>query len=158
MEKIDPQIVHSAHALGQYLNQVAYLASVENAKPKESGNSDKADLEDSKKNNTKEQKESKAKALTVLESTIFSARTGADLIAHVIIRAGRLVGIDAPAEASLFMEKTCSGELDLEDAKNLLVAFLRIKYNSSREDEPARNPAIEENDESSDSKENYGDL
>ena len=35
--------------------------------------------------------------------------------------------MDAPEEASLFIEKTMSGELDLNKAKNLLIAFSRLK-------------------------------
>lgn len=71
--------------------------------------------------------EAKAKVLVELESSIFSAKSGDALIAHTITRAGRLSGLDAPAEASLFMEKAASGELPLEQAKNLLIAFSRLK-------------------------------
>lgn len=148
MENIEPQIVHSARELGQYLNKVAFFASTEDAK-----------TDESRKDDDKEQRlrKAKAKALTELESSIFSARSGAALIAHVMTRAGRWVGLDAPEAAGLFMEKTCSGELDLEQAKNLLVAFLRIKYKSSKKDETIM-PLIDEGNKSADSEQDYSNL
>ncbi len=34
---------------------------------------------------------------------------------------------DAPAQAAIFIEQTCSGELPLDRAKNLLMAFSRLR-------------------------------
>lgn len=120
MEKINEEIVTSAKELGKWLNYVAYRFAVKEvgtlAQKKEDAS---AYWENLMKN--------KAKVLVELESSIFSAKSGDALIAHTITRAGRLSGFDAPSEASLFMEKTSSGELPLEQAKNLLVAFSRLK-------------------------------
>lgn len=112
MEKIDKEIVTSAKELGKWLNYVAYRSA-----QKEVGTSSSWD----------DLIKAKAKVLVELESSIFSAKSGDALIAHTITRAGRLSGFDAPSEASLFMEKAASGELPLEQAKNLLIAFSRLK-------------------------------
>ena len=112
MEKIDKEIVSSAKELGKWLNYVAYRSAQQ-----EVGTSSGWD----------DLIKAKAKILVELESSVFSAKSGDALIAHTITRAGRLSGLDAPAEASLFMEKAASGELPLEQAKNLLIAFSRLK-------------------------------
>ena len=74
-----------------------------------------------------------------LESSIFSAKSGDALVARTITRAGRLSGLAAPAAASLFMEKAASGELPLEQAKNLLIAFSRLKSKKEEADKAYSN-------------------
>jgi CRISPR-associated protein Cas8c/Csp2 len=111
MEKIPIEIVQSAKKLGSWLNYVAY----------------KAALEENKHVKSDEFKKAKAKVLVELESSAFSARSGNALVFQVIRRAGILSSMDAPSEATLFIEKTCSGELPLDDAKNLLIAFSRLR-------------------------------
>ena len=113
MEKIDPTIVSSARALGKWLNKVAYFTA-------------KAEVKASTPNYWEELRRVKSKALIELESSTFSAKSGDSLIAQAVTRAGRLSGLDAPEAAALFMEKTASGELPLENAKNLLIAFSRL--------------------------------
>jgi len=120
MEKINVDIVKSAKELGRWLNYVAYLAA-----KAEHGNT-----------KSEEFKKAKAKVLIAIESSAFSAKSGDALIAQVITRGGRLSQIDAPPDAALFMEKTSSGDLPLDNAKNLLMAFsrLRNKYEKPTED------------------------
>lgn len=113
MEKIDPTIVSSARALGKWLNKVAYFTA-------------KAEVKAGTSNYWEELRRVKSKALIELESSTFSAKSGDALIAQAVTRAGRLSGLDAPEAAALFMEKTASGELPLENAKNLLIAFSRL--------------------------------
>lgn len=120
MAKIDPNVVSSAKSLGRWLNQTAYFAA-----KNEVGN-----------NNWDEIRKVKAKVLVELESSIFSAKSGDALIAQAVTRAGRLSNLDAPESATLFMEKTASGELELENAKNLLIAFSRIKNKKESEAQP----------------------
>lgn len=120
MTKIDPNVVLSAKSLGRWLNQTAYFAA-----KNEVGN-----------NNWDEIRKAKAKVLVELESSIFSAKSGDALIAQAVTRAGRLSNLDAPESATLFMEKTASGELELENAKNLLIAFSRIKNKKESEAQP----------------------
>lgn len=112
MEHINEDVVMSAKALGHWLNLVAYKA----AKKEISDNKSKEKI-----------REVKAKVLVELESSIFSAKSADALIAHTLTRAGRLSATDAPAEASLFIEKVACGDLPLEQAKNLLIAFSRLR-------------------------------
>ena len=112
MEKISEEIVKSAIELGKWLNKVAYISAVNEYR-----------------NGTPEAiRSAKAKVLVEIESSIFSSKSGSSLISHTIARAGRLSNLDAPAEALLFMEKTASGELPLDAAKEMIIAFSRVKY------------------------------
>lgn len=128
MEKIDKKIVISAKELGKWLNYVAYRSA-----QKEVGASSSWD----------DLIKAKAKVLVELESSVFSAKSGDALIAYTITRAGRLSGFDAPTEASLFMEKAASGELPLEQAKNLLIAFSRLKSKNEETDNSSDGKSIE---------------
>lgn len=121
MEKIDSNIVTSARHLGKWLNLVAYFAA-------------KREVKEGSPNYWENLREQKAKVLVDLESSTFSAKSGDAIIAQVVTRAGRLSGMDAPVEATLFMEKTSSGELPIEQARNLLIAFSRLK-NSKEENQ-----------------------
>lgn len=141
MEKIDPTIVSSARELGKWLNKVAYFTA-------------KAEVKAGTSNYWEELRRVKSKALIELESSTFSAKSGDALIAQAVTRAGRLSGLDAPEAAALFMEKTASGELPLENAKNLLIAFSRLINKAEKKEVP-----IEfSNDDSEDSEsEDHGD-
>jgi hypothetical protein len=108
-KKIDPAIVRSAQQLGAWLNTSAYFA----AKSEESEPNKVRDL--------------KAKILVELESSAFSAKSGTALIAQTITRVGRLTNSEAPEGAQLFMEKTMSGEIELRDAQQLIMAFSRLR-------------------------------
>ncbi len=114
MEKIDSDIVTSARHLGKWLNLVAYFAA-------------KREVKENSSNYWEKIREQKAKVLVELESSTFSAKSGDAIIAQVVTRAGRLSGMDAPTEATLFMEKTSSGDLPIDQARNLLIAFSRLK-------------------------------
>lgn len=109
IENMDKKIINSVKCLGGWLNGVAYKAAIED---KES----KLDI-----------KQKKSKILVELESSIFAAKTPDALIAQTITRAGRLSESDAPAEASLFIEESLCGNIDLNVAKNMLIAFSRIR-------------------------------
>ena len=124
MEKIDKEIVTSAKELGKWLNNVAYRSAQQEVATSPGWD----DLI-----------KAKAKVLVELESSIFSAKSGDALVAHTITRAGRLSGLDAPAAASLFMDKAASGELPLEQAKNLLIAFSRLKSKIEETDKVTSN-------------------
>ncbi len=136
MEKIDSKIVTSAKALGKWLNKVAYFVA-------------KAEVKKDSPNYWEELRKAKSKVLVELESSTFSSKTGDALIAQAVIRAGRLSGMDAPQAASLFMEKTASGDIPLAKAKNLLIAFSRLintdEKNLTTKDE-TKNEEIEELD------------
>lgn len=131
MENIDVKIVSSARELGKWLNLVAYFAA-------------KSEVKEGIPDYYEKMRQAKAKVLVELESSTFSAKTGDALIAQAVTRAGRLSGLDAPESAALFMEKTASGELELEQAKNLLMAFSRLKNKKEITDQPQ---SVMENDE-----------
>ncbi|RNC64141.1 type I-PGING CRISPR-associated protein Cas8c/Csp2 [Proteiniphilum sp. X52] len=137
MEKIDPKIVASARQLGRWLNLVAYFAA-------------KSEIKDGANNYWGELRKVKAKVLVEMESSAFAAKTGDGLVAQVITRAGRLSGMDAPESASLFMEKTMSGELPLDCAKNLLIAFSRLRNKKQKEEQPSNITAEYGEDDSED--------
>jgi CRISPR-associated protein Cas8c/Csp2 len=125
MENIDPKIVTSAKILGKWLNKVAYWTA-------------KSEVKEGDSNYWESLRKVKSKVLVELESSTFSSKSGDALIAQAITRAGRLSGLDAPEGAALFMEKTASGELPLESAKNLLIAFSRL-INKSEKTERGEN-------------------
>lgn len=127
MEKINIEVVESAKELGRWLNYVAYLTA-------------KAEHPNTK---SEDFRKTKAKVLVEIESSAFSAKTGDALIAQVVTRAGRLSQMDAPPESDIFIEQTCSGDLPLDNAKNLLMAFSRLR---NKYEKPAQ-PKEEENDE-----------
>jgi len=136
MEKIDPTIVSSARELGKWLNKVAYFTA-------------KAEVKAGTSNYWEELRRVKSKALIELESSTFSAKSGDALIAQAVTRAGRLSGLDAPEAAALFMEKTASGELPLNNAKNLLIAFSRL-INKAEKHEMHKDNAFEDEPEGED--------
>lgn len=129
MEKINIEIVQSAKELGRWLNYVAYRTA-------------KAEHPNTK---SEEFRKTKAKVLVEIESSAFSAKSGDALIAQVVTRAGRLSQMDAPPEADIFIEQTCSGELPLDNAKNLLMAFSRLR-NKYEKPTPSEKEEEEEND------------
>lgn len=143
MEKIDKEIVTSAKELGKWLNNVAYRSAQQEVATSPGWD----DLI-----------KAKAKVLVELESSIFSAKSGDALVAHTITRAGRLSGLDAPAAASLFMEKAASGELPLEQAKNLLIAFSRLKSQTEEADKAYSNDNQSIENESEEMTEDYSNI
>lgn len=142
IEMIDREIVSSARKLGRWLNQVAYFAA-------------KSEIKEGSSNYWEELRKAKAKVLVELESSTFSAKTGDALIAQAVTRAGRISGMDAPEEATLFMEKTASGEIALDNAKNLLIAFSRLKNKAEQKDLPKDNLSNEANEDSVEESEDF---
>lgn len=139
MEKIDSKIVNSARQLGKWLNQVAYFAA-------------KAEVKEGSPNYKEKLREQKAKVLIELESAAFSAKSGDALMAQVITRAGRLSMMDVPSEADLFIESSMNGTLSLEQSKNLIIAFSRLKNKYEKAEDNLKEEIEPEN------KFNYQDL
>lgn len=136
MEKIPTKVVQSARELGKWLNYAAYKVADMNIEKKDPDRNNKI-------------RELKAKSLIEIESSIFSARSGDALIFQAITRAGRASGLDAPAEAELFMTQAATGEMSLDSAKHLLIAFSRIRNKY----EPKNLGSTEEKDEDQDADE-----
>ena len=121
MEKINEDIVNSAIAFGNWLNLQAFTYASKEIPVNPNLN------EDIKKEKKEKQIELKNKILIQFESAIMSAKTGDALVAFITTRAARLTGYDIDEGAKLFMSKVSCGELPLEQAKNLLIAFSRLK-------------------------------
>jgi hypothetical protein len=107
--KIRPEVVESVRELGLWLNYVAY----------------KTAKDDTQKNPDK-LSDVKNKFLIELESSAFGAKSNTALFS-VITRASRLSGRDAPAESDEFMKAVSTEEVGLDDAKNLIMAYMRLK-------------------------------
>lgn len=132
MEKIDQAVIESAKALGAWINSVAYFAAKQEAT--RSGGTIDYDILYSQK----------AKLLVSIESSIHATKTG-DAIANILTIAGRLSKQDAPVESTLFLGQALSGELELSVAKNLLIAFSRLKSKKVQQEEITEDE-IEEDD------------
>jgi hypothetical protein len=128
---IRPEIVSSAKELGLWLNYVAYKAAEEETE-------DKSYVDIKKK---------KAKHLIEIESSALSAKRPTALLAQTITRAGRLSGMDAPAEADDFMQATSNGEITLDEAKDLITAFSRLRNKWEKEPENGETTSSEESTE-----------
>lgn len=119
----DETVVHSARALGHWLNGTAYWAA-----RKEAENRDKqGDKETIRK--------LKAKFLAEMESTVFAAKSHDALLAQVVTRAGRLSQSDAPNAATLFFDTVAAGKLTLEESKNLIVAYSRLRSSAENNEQ-----------------------
>jgi hypothetical protein len=117
-QDIDPEVVRSAREYGAYLNDVAYqiaLQEVEENEQQEGGGTGR-DLY-----------EAKARALAQLESTALSARRPTALFAQLNVDAGRQSNRDVPAEAERFLEATNAGEIGFDVAKDLVLAYMRLR-------------------------------
>jgi len=137
IEMISVEIIQSARALGKWLNLVAYLVA-------------KDEVKQGASNYWDEIRKVKAKVLVELESSAFSAKTGDALIAQTVTRAGRLSGMDAPETSALFMEKAIENnsiDLNLDQAKNLLIAFSRLQNKIQKKEEP-KSDKVEDTDDS----------
>jgi hypothetical protein len=129
---IRPEIVQSAKDLGLWLNYVAYKV----AKQETEGKS----FDDFKK--------AKAKILVELESSAFSSKSSTALLSQTLTRAGRLSGMDAPATSDEFMQATANGEISLDDAKNLITAFSRLRNKWENETPETKEDLSDEDNDS----------
>lgn len=144
MENIPKEVVASAKELGSWLNYAAYTAAKK----------DTEQFLDKYPKNTdgywKQIGKMKSKFLVEMESSAFSARSGDALSMQLVRRAGLLSNSDAPQEGSLFMEVASSGELSLDKARNLIIAFSRIKNIKTKTVSISENPEPESTEASAD--------
>ena len=108
-ENVDSEIVRSARIAGQHINTECYFSAVDDTSTREKA------------------REEKTKRIASFESLIQDARTPSDLVSRVSVQAGRLRGRDFPGEASLFFESLLTGDVGLQDGKNMLRAFARVR-------------------------------
>ncbi len=114
-EKYDEALINSAVAYGKSLNKAAsYAGHMEVEDDRKKGRSGRT------------LKEYKHRVLLELESIVQSAKTGAELIARLNTQVGRLTMWDIPEDAQAFLIAVTNDQISLEDAKNLITAFMRL--------------------------------
>jgi hypothetical protein len=115
MGKNEMEIVKSARALGSWINYCAWSAASEGVEnPK------------SEAGKLKIQKE-KAKFLAGLESSIIQAKDQREMLYRAIDLCGRATYMDAPNESIPFMDAVNNGEVELKDARHMLIAYMRVR-------------------------------
>lgn len=112
-----PEIVQSASALGRWLNRTAFFAARDEAE----------EFPSKKKLKDQQIKETKAKILIVLESAVLSAKTPEAMVSQVLRQAGQMLLDEAPAEARRFVDATNTREITHDQAKHLLIAYMRLR-------------------------------
>jgi hypothetical protein len=120
MPEYDEDLIASARAAAQHINSQAFHAA--------DGTGD-----------TKRQ--NKQTILSSLESMLYDCDSGPELIARISVQVGRLTGADFPPEAQAFFDRTTAGELTLEEARNLLVAYMRLRGPAPEQDDTDTDPA-----------------
>ncbi len=126
-------IIQSARAYGESLNFSAYKAA------KEEMDEDKA-----KERKGRTLSEYKDRILTQFESTIGSAKSSAALLSQLGTIAGRLTHREISPEAGEFMEAVLTGDVPMDEAKNLITAFMRLSTFKSKISEPLGEPIADD--------------
>ncbi|AUD02100.1 hypothetical protein [Spirosoma pollinicola] len=127
-DKLSPEIIKSARAYGESLNNAAFSAATEEMeddarrqnKPKPTSEIKKTLDYRTKRNQYKD------RILTQFESTVGSAKSSAALLSQLGTIAGRLTHREIKPEAGEFMEAVLTGDISIDDAKNLITAFMRL--------------------------------
>ena len=138
-QQIDRDVVESAEAFGKRINLAAYIGAQDEVKDdirrKRGGMTDQ-DRNNKSKRYRQAVQNYKNRIITQFESTIGSAKEGAELIARISTIVGRSSGLDFKDEARLFMLQTASGELPVETSKQLATAFMRLRSPQEPSEEP----------------------
>ena len=133
---IDASIVDAAMSLGQSLNRAAYTSAKEKV--------------EADKKTGRGVYEYKARVLASLESNIRSASSAEKLLAQVSTLVGRITKYDLAKDSAPFMRAVLvKGEdhLELSQAKDLLVAFMRLNQSiTNAPSESEVEPAVEDVD------------
>lgn len=137
-EKLSREIIQSARAYGESLNSAAFIAATEEmeddarrqGKPKPTPEIKKTPDYRTKLNQYKD------RILTQFESTVGSAKSSAALLSQLGTIAGRLTHREIKPEAGEFMEAVLAGDVSMEDAKNLITAFMRLSTFKAATSEP----------------------
>lgn len=114
MQDYEEDLIDSARAAAQHVNSQAYHAA--------DGSTQEA------------KRENKQTILSGLESMLYDCTDGPELIARISAQVGRLTGSDFPPEAQVFFDRTTAGDFSLEEARNLLVAYMRLREPSSNQE------------------------
>jgi hypothetical protein len=125
--RVTPELVRSARALGQWINLAAYRAAQAEVEQ------DKVSPEQA----LRKIQQHKAKILVALDSMAMGARTPAALTSSILRETGMLANSvnagnkpmfsDAPLEAIPFLDATLDGTIDPEQARQLLMTYMRVR-------------------------------
>ncbi len=110
--KIPQPIVDSAMEFGRSINMAAYYGA-------------KEDLANDKKTD-RDLGDYKHRILSSLEGNIRSAKTPDELLARISTILGRMTKRDITAKADVFMNGLLTQDIELDQGKNLLLAFMRL--------------------------------
>ena len=114
--RIPDDIVTAAEAYGRRLNTAAYIGATDEIK------------DDNRRGRTGPKlREYKNRILTQFESSIGSAKSGPELISRLSTIVGRASGLDFPDDARPFMVAAVAGAVDVDTAKQLAMAFMRLQ-------------------------------
>lgn len=127
-EKISPAIVEAAKAYGQWINQQARRSAREEAFP------DKAALTPEDWNKVSALQ---AKRINELESGAANTSSADVLLRNLTTRAGRLSAGTPPEVASDFFSAALTGQISLEQTKNLALLFMRTTKKAEKKPEIA---------------------
>jgi len=115
MQQFDDDLIASARAAAQHVNRQAWFAADGSG--------------DSKRTNQQT-------ILASLESLLFDCNNGPEMIARLSVQVGRLTGQSFPPEAQTFFDATTGGAVNLTDARNLLLAYMRLRPAAVPDTEP----------------------
>lgn len=119
MEKIDKEIINSVKELGKWVNQVAYFAAKQELEQRKILKTNEIYWDDLRK--------TKIKFLLQIESGVLFAQTNDEFIKQIIMRVSRMCNYDVPESCELFIDSLLCGDLSLDNAKNMIVSYSRIK-------------------------------
>ena len=127
MQTFDADLITSARIAAQHVSNQAYFAA------------------DGKREPEKRRKNTQ-KILAGLESMLRDCSDGPEMLARLSVQVGRLTGSSFPEEAQLFFDAVTTGQIGIEDARNVLFAYMRLRSPSKQ---PANDkPANDKNDKS----------
>lgn len=106
MQQFDPDLIDSARAAAQHVNRQAWFAAEGSGETKRTN---------------------QQTILASMESLAYDCSDGPEMIARLSVQVGRLTGQSFPPEAQTFFDAATSGDIDLEDARNLLIAYMRLR-------------------------------
>jgi len=113
--KYPQELIRAAVAYGEALNKAAY-----NAAKRETTTDQSRQIEGRTIN------EYKQRTLLQLESIVDSAKNNRDLIARLNSQVGRFTMWDIPSNAEPFLTAVTNDQVDRQDAKDLIKAFMRL--------------------------------
>lgn len=108
MQRFDDDLINSARVAAQHISDQAYHATDENL-------------------SAEDRRASKEATLAGLESMLYDCEDGPELIARLSVQVGRLTGSSFPPEAQHFFDEVASGAVEPDDARHLLLAYMRLR-------------------------------